>query len=46
MKKFYDKLWNIIPTVWGALWLLIITLGSVTLLLVIVKWLMQVLGVM
>lgn len=46
MKKFWDKIWDIVPLVWSVLWLLIITFGSVALLIVFVKLLLSLVGVM
>ena len=46
MKNFCDKLWELIPAVWGLLWLVIITVGSVSLLIWVFQWLFKLLGVM
>lgn len=46
MKKFFDKLFNVLPPLWGFLWMATITFGSVALLIVVVKWLLRVMGVM
>lgn len=46
MKKFFDWCTNVLPAVWGVLWMAIITIGSVALLITVVLWLLRVLGVM
>ena len=45
-KKVWDKIWEIVPWLWGLLWLLIITTGSIALLVVVFKWLLSTMGVM
>lgn len=37
MKKIWDKAWEIAPYVWGALWLIIITFGSIALAMWLIK---------
>lgn len=46
MKKFWDKLWDVLPVVWGGLWIAIITFGSAALLIVVFRWLLNLLGVL
>lgn len=46
MKKFYDKVCELLPIVWGVLWSFIITIGSIALLITIVKWFLTLVGVM
>ena len=45
MKKFYEKVWKVLPIVWEALWVAIITVGSTALLLVLIKWFLRIVGV-
>lgn len=46
MKKFWNKLWDVLPVLWGSLWIAIITLGSIVVLIWVVKWLLSLLGVL
>ena len=45
MKKFSDWLWDILPWVWGLIWILIITVGSVGVLNALVLWFLRSIGV-
>lgn len=45
MKKFWDWLMTALPVAWGCLWVLIITFGSVALLVIIIEWLLGMIGV-
>lgn len=45
MKKIYNTIWEILPVLWGMLLIAIITLGSVGILVFVVKWLLTLLGV-
>ena len=44
-KMLWDKIWDVVPWVWGTLWLLIITIGSTALLATVIRWLLSSLGV-
>jgi hypothetical protein len=46
IKKFYRKLGDILPMIWGMLWFTIITITSVATLIWVTKWLLRLLGVM
>lgn len=47
MKKFFNKLSEWLPTLWGVLWMLAITVGSVAVLILVVQWLVNlVMGVL
>lgn len=46
MKKFWDKFWDVVPVIWGAIWVGIITVGSVALLIFLAKWFLTLVGVM
>lgn len=46
MKKFIKWLEGWLPTLWALLWTAIITVGSIALLITVVKWLMNLLEVM
>lgn len=46
LKAFWDGLLRALPHLWAMLWISIITVGSVTLLIVTIKWLLQSVGVM
>jgi hypothetical protein len=41
LNKFNDKLYKLLPHLWGYLWLMIITTASVTTLVACVKWLLR-----
>jgi hypothetical protein len=41
MRKFYDKLSEWLPYLWGLLWMVIITVGSVAALVWVVQWLVN-----
>lgn len=43
MRKFLD---NVLPFVWGGAWVAIITLGSVGVLIAVVKWILGLIGVL
>lgn len=46
MKKIYDKVMNWLPPLWGALWMAIITIGSVAVLIWVTRWLLSSVGVL
>lgn len=46
LKQFWDNLMEILPILWGVLWALIITFGSVALLWQIIRWLFVLGGVL
>jgi hypothetical protein len=46
LKKLESWRDNIIPKLWGWLWVLIITIGSMGCLLCVVKWSLKILGIM
>ena len=46
MKKFFDWMSKIIPTVWGVLWMLIITFGSIAVAVAVIKWFLSLVGVL
>lgn len=46
MKKFWNWVLEVVPIIVGLFWTTIITLGSVAVLIVVVKWLMNLMGVM
>jgi hypothetical protein len=46
MKKFFDWLCGWLPVLWGLFWTAIITIGSLALLIVVVKWFMTLVGVL
>lgn len=43
LKEFFNK---IIPPLWGVCWVIIITVGSVGLVVILFKWLLNLLGVL
>ena len=45
MKKFYDKVLEVLPVLWGLLLILITTTAGVTLAITTIKWLLRVVGV-
>ena len=45
LKLFWHELLKILPTLWGVIWVLTVTVGSLTLLIVTLKWLFTVCGV-
>ena len=46
MKKLYNSIWEMLPILWGMLLVAIITLGSVGILVYVIKWLLVLLGVL
>jgi hypothetical protein len=46
MKKCFDWLTKVLPTIWGVLWMGIITVGSVACAIAVVKWLLHLMGVL
>ena len=46
MKKLYDWVWEMLPVLWGLLLVAIITLGSLGILVFVVKWLLALVGVL
>lgn len=46
MKKLYNTIWDILPVLWGMLLVAIITIGSVGLLVFVIKWFLTLVGVM
>lgn len=45
LETFWEALLRALPTIWGVMWLGVITLGSFALLIQSLKWLLDVLGV-
>lgn len=46
MKKLYDKIWEILPVLWGMLLVAIITVGSAGILVFVIKWFLELVGVL
>ena len=46
MNKFWDKMCEVLPYVWGLLWIGVITFGSSALLVLAIKWLLDAVGVL
>lgn len=46
MKKWYNTIWEILPVLWGMLLVAVITIGSIGLLVFVVKWVLTLLGVL
>lgn len=46
MKKFFDKIQDILIPLWGMLWITAITATSLTLAILAIKWMLVVVGVM
>lgn len=46
MKDVWEKVLEWLPTLWGFLWALIITFGSVAILIAVVKLLLSAMGVL
>ena len=46
MKKLYNTIWEILPVLWGLLLVAIITVGSVGILVYVIKWFLALIGVM
>lgn len=46
MKKLYDKIWEILPALWGMTLVAIITIGSVAILTFVIKWFLSLVGVL
>jgi hypothetical protein len=44
-KDFWDKLLTALPTLWGLTWLATISIGSLALFILSIKWLLSVMGV-
>ena len=45
LKDFWDKLLTALPTIWGMTWIATITVGSISLFILSIKWLLSVMGV-
>lgn len=45
IKTFWEGLLKNLPIIWGIMWLITFTLGSLALLITSGKWLLEVLGV-
>jgi hypothetical protein len=45
MKKLYNSIWEILPVLWGMLLVAIITIGSVGILVFVIKWFLSLVGV-
>lgn len=45
MKKLYNSIWEILPVLWGMLLVAIITVGSLGILVSVVKWFLVLVGV-
>ena len=46
MKKIYNTIWEILPVLWGMLLVAIITIGSLGILVFVLKWFLTLVGVM
>lgn len=46
MRKFWRSVEGWLAIIWGILWSVTITIGSVAILIAVTKWLMRVIGVM
>ena len=46
MKNLYNKIWEILPVLWGMLLVAIITIGSIGILVMVVKWFLTLVGVL
>ena len=46
MKKLYNTIWEMLPVLWGMLLVAIITIGSVGILVFVIKWFLSLVGVM
>jgi hypothetical protein len=46
MKKFWDKIADLLPILWGIILVLIITFGGLALVITTFSWLLIALGVM
>ena len=46
MKKVYNTIWEILPVLWGMLLVAIITIGSLGILVFVIKWFLTLVGVM
>lgn len=45
LKDFCDGLLRALPTIWGMTWIATITVGSLSLFILSIKWLLSVVGV-
>jgi hypothetical protein len=46
MKKWYDSIWEMLPVLWSMLLVAIITIGSLGILLSVIKWFLGIVGVL
>lgn len=46
MKKLYNSIWEVLPVLWGLLLVAIITVGSLGILVYIIKWFLTLVGVL
>lgn len=46
MKKIYNTIWEILPVLWGMLLVAIITIGSLGILVFVIKWFLGLVGVL
>ena len=46
MKKLYNTIWELLPVLWGMLLVAIITVGSVGILVAVIKWYLALVGVL
>lgn len=46
MKNLYNTIWEILPVLWGMLLVAIITIGSIGILVMVVKWFLTLVGVL
>lgn len=46
MKKMYNTIWEILPVLWSMILVAIITVGSLTVLVYLVKWFLTLVGVL
>lgn len=46
MKKMYNTIWEILPVLWSMMLVAIITVGSLSVLVFLVKWFLTLVGVL
>ena len=46
MKKMYNTIWEILPALWSMMLVAIITVGSLSVLVFLVKWFLTLVGVL
>jgi hypothetical protein len=45
VKKFYDKMWEVLPVIWGILLALLVTIGGVAAVIFVTKLFLSLIGV-